>query len=85
VYIKVYRAIWDKKFGQTDNNPVPSVLYDVWSIHCSNRKVCLPVIPGEGAVSFRTVWFFPIKLFQEAEGKISTNPSLMEFYLIIFI
>jgi hypothetical protein len=42
--------------------------------HCYNRKVCLPVIPGEGAVSFKTVWFFPINISPEAEGKISTNP-----------
>jgi hypothetical protein len=49
-------------------------------LHCYNRKVCLPVIPGEGAVSFTTVCFFPIKILPEAEGKISTNQSLMELF-----
>jgi hypothetical protein len=38
------------------------------------------VIPGEGAVSFKTVWFFSHKYFPEAEGKISTNPPLMELF-----
>jgi hypothetical protein len=46
-------------------------------VHCYNRIVCLPVIPGEGAVSFMTAWIFPIPS-PEAEGKISTNPSFME-------
>ncbi len=37
-------------------------------LHCYNRKVCLPVIPGEGAVSFTTVWFFPHKNFAISRG-----------------
>jgi hypothetical protein len=37
-------------------------------MHCYNRKVCLPVIPGEGAVSFMTVWFFPHKNFAISRG-----------------
>jgi hypothetical protein len=31
----------------------------LFPIHCYNRKVCLPVITGEGAVLFRSVCFFP--------------------------
>jgi hypothetical protein len=45
--------------------------------HCYNSKLCLPVIPGEGAVLFKTVWFFPHKVFPEAEAKISTSLSII--------
>jgi hypothetical protein len=51
----------------------------VLRLHYSNSKVCLPVIPGEGAVPFKTVWFFPINTSPEAEGKISTNLLLTLF------
>ncbi len=42
--------------------------YRVTAVHCYNRKVCLPVIPGKGAVSFMTVWFFPHKNFAISRG-----------------
>ncbi len=42
--------------------------FPLYSLHCYNRKVCLPLIPGEGAVSFMTVWFFPHKNFAISRG-----------------
>jgi hypothetical protein len=37
-------------------------------LHCFNSKVCLPIIPGERAVSFKTVWFFPHNYFHRTRG-----------------
>jgi hypothetical protein len=54
------KAYWE---GGERNNKIETLIsiLTVRHIHCYNRKVCLPVIPGEGAVSFMTVWFFPHK------------------------
>ncbi len=46
-------------------------------VHCCNRKVHLPGIHGEDAVSFRTVGDFSHKIFPEADNKISTSPEIV--------
>ncbi len=51
-------------------------------VHCYNS---LPVIPGEGDDSFKTVWFFPISISPKAEGKVSTSLSLMSFFPYVHI